>query len=133
LSVTSNFGEALLLEKLAHQPQRGPAVAAALQQHVEDLALVVDGAPQIHPPAGDPNHHLVEMPSVARPLPALSQLARDHRTKFQHPTTYRFVGDVEPTLSICELWPLPRAESAGEHPRSSRPCGPPAVVDLISR
>jgi hypothetical protein len=31
----------LFLEQLAHQPQR-PGVAPALNQHVEDLALVVD-------------------------------------------------------------------------------------------
>jgi hypothetical protein len=33
--------EALLLEKLAHQPQYRSAVAAALDQHVQDLALMV--------------------------------------------------------------------------------------------
>ena len=37
--------EALLLEQLAHQPQRRPAIAAALDQHVQDLALVIDGTP----------------------------------------------------------------------------------------
>ena len=57
MSVTSNFGtKPLLLEKLAHQPQRRPAVAATLDQHVEDLAFVVDGTPEVHPLAGDPNN-----------------------------------------------------------------------------
>jgi hypothetical protein len=56
------FGrETLLLEQLAHQPQRRPGVASALDQHVEDLALAVDGPLQIHPLAGDPHHHLVEV------------------------------------------------------------------------
>jgi hypothetical protein len=65
------FGcEPLLLEQLAHQPQRRPSVASALNQHVEDLALVVDGAPEIHPLAGDPNHHLVEVSAIARPRTA---------------------------------------------------------------
>jgi len=65
------FGcEALLLEQLAHQPQRRPSVASALDQHVEDLALMVDGTPEIHPLAGDPHHHLVEMPAIARPRTA---------------------------------------------------------------
>jgi hypothetical protein len=59
---------------------------------------VVDGAPEIHPPACDPKHHFVEMPSVARPRPALPQLAGDQRTEFQHPAPHRFVGDVEPSL-----------------------------------
>ena len=41
------FGcEALLLEQLTHQPQRRPSVASALDQHVEDLALVVHGPPE---------------------------------------------------------------------------------------
>ena len=56
----------LLSEKLAHQPQRRPAVAAALDQHVEDLAFVVDGTPEVHPLAGDPDNHLVQVPSIAR-------------------------------------------------------------------
>jgi hypothetical protein len=49
-----------------------PGVASALNQHVKDLALVVDGPPQIHPLAGDPHHHLVEMPAIARPRTTLA-------------------------------------------------------------
>jgi hypothetical protein len=33
---------------------------------------VIDGAPQVHPFAGNPDHHLVEVPYVDGPL-----LARD--------------------------------------------------------
>jgi hypothetical protein len=43
--------QALLFEQLAHQPQRGVLVAAGLNKHIEDLAFVIYGAPQIHPPA----------------------------------------------------------------------------------
>jgi predicted glycosyltransferase len=57
----------LLLKKFAHQSQRCSAVTPALNQHVEDLTLVIDGTPEVHPLAGDPDHHLVQMPSVARP------------------------------------------------------------------
>jgi hypothetical protein len=68
LSVTSNFRrEALLLEQLAHQPQCRPRVATALDQHVEHLALVIDSSPELHPLASDPNHHLIQMPAIARP------------------------------------------------------------------
>jgi hypothetical protein len=56
----------LLSEKLAHQPQCRPTAAAALDQHVEDLAFVVDGTPEVHPLAGDPNDHLVQVPAIAR-------------------------------------------------------------------
>ena len=48
--------KSLLLEKLAHQPQRGSAVAPALNQHVEDLTFVIDSTPKVHPLAGDPHH-----------------------------------------------------------------------------
>jgi hypothetical protein len=58
------FGhKSLLSEKLAHQPQRCPAVATTLGQHVEDLAFVT---PEIHPLPGDPNNHLVQVPAIAR-------------------------------------------------------------------
>jgi hypothetical protein len=50
----------LAFEKLAHQPQRRALVAAALDEHIEDLAFVIRGAPQIHPTTGDPNNHFVE-------------------------------------------------------------------------
>src|SRR5690349_18776440 len=39
---------------------------------VEDLALVVDGAPEIHLFAGDPDQYLVQMPSITRPRTASS-------------------------------------------------------------
>jgi hypothetical protein len=76
----------LLLEKLAHQPQRGSAIAPALNQHVDDLTFVVDSAPKIPPPAGDPDHHLVEVPVIARPRTALPQSLPNHWSEFQHPT-----------------------------------------------
>ena len=55
--------EALFIEQLAHQPKCRLRIAPTLNEHVEDLALVVDGAPQVHPFTGDPNDHLVEVPS----------------------------------------------------------------------
>ena len=85
-------------EKLAHQSQRRPAVAATLDQHVEDLAFVVDGTPEVHPLAGDPNNHLVQVPSIARPRATLAQPSRDRGTELQHPAPHRFVGDVKPSF-----------------------------------
>src|SRR6516225_6634012 len=41
--------EALFPEQLAHQPERRPRIAPRLNEHLDDLALVVDGAPQVHP------------------------------------------------------------------------------------
>ena len=39
------WGEGILLQKLAHQFQSGMLVALGLDQHIENLALGVDGAP----------------------------------------------------------------------------------------
>src|SRR5260370_4098760 len=90
--------ETLLLEQLAHQPQPRTGVASALDQHVEDLALVIDGTPQIHALAGDAHYQLVEMPAVARPRATLAQPSRDRGTELQHPAPHRFVGDIEPSF-----------------------------------
>ena len=69
--------EALFLEQLAHQPECRLRISPTLNEHVEDLALVVDGAPQVHLFPVDPDDHLVEVPSRARAGAALPQLARD--------------------------------------------------------
>jgi hypothetical protein len=44
---------------------RGPAVAPTLNQHVENIDLVVDGTREAHPFVGDPDHHLVQAPAIA--------------------------------------------------------------------
>ena len=90
--------EALLSHQLAHEPDGSAPISPALNQDVEDLAFVIDGAPEIHPLARDPDDHLVEMPSIARPRTALPQPPCDHRAEFQHPAAHALVGDVEPAL-----------------------------------
>src|ERR1700736_1213420 len=47
------WAKAIFLQQLAHQFKRRPFVPPSLDQHVEDLALGVDGAPQIDHPAID--------------------------------------------------------------------------------
>ena len=59
---------------------------------------MIDGTPQIHPLAGDPHHHLVEMPAIARPRATPTQPLCDRGTELPHPAPYGFLGDVEPAL-----------------------------------
>ena len=54
--------EAVFLQKLAHRLQHGPLVPFRLDQHVEDLAFGVDGAPQIDHAAIDFQVGLNQMP-----------------------------------------------------------------------
>ena len=90
--------EALLAEQLAHQPDGCALVPSALNQDLEDLALMIDRAPQIHMPAGDAGDHFVEMPAITRSRTAPPQSPSDRRSEFEHPTANALVGDVEPTL-----------------------------------
>jgi hypothetical protein len=89
----------LLLEQLAHQPQGGPRIAPALNQHVENLALLVYRTREryIRSPAIRTNH-LIQMPSTARARATPLQPASDHWSEFQHPASDGLIGDVEPPL-----------------------------------
>ena len=55
--------KAVFLQKLAHEFQCRPFVPFRLDQHVEDLALGIDGAPKIDHAAIDFQIDLVQMPS----------------------------------------------------------------------
>jgi len=90
--------EALLAEQLAHEPDSCALVSSALNQDLEDLALMIDRAPQVHMPAGDPDDHFVEMPAITRSRTAPSQSPGDRRSEFEHPTANALVGNVEPAL-----------------------------------
>src|SRR5260370_40648231 len=61
-------------------------VSFRLNQHIEGLALRVDGPPEIDHTAVDFQINLVEVPSRVRFRAALSQVGRDHRTEMVHPT-----------------------------------------------
>src|SRR5260370_23804133 len=69
-----------------------------MNQHVENLALVNDGAPQVHPLAGDANHHRVEVPSVARAWTGPSKPAGKSGPEFQNPPSHRFIGNLQASL-----------------------------------
>jgi hypothetical protein len=58
LSVTSTSGA----EELAHQSHGSGCIALSLHKYVENLAFIVDRAPQPEPLFGNHHGHLVEMP-----------------------------------------------------------------------
>ncbi len=53
---------------------------------------------KVHPFAGDPNHHLVEVPSIARARAAPPQLSCDPGPEFQNPAPHRFIGNLQAAL-----------------------------------
>jgi hypothetical protein len=56
--------EGLLSQQLAHKLDGRALVPSALNHYVEDLAFVVNRAPQVHRLARNPDNHFVEMPYV---------------------------------------------------------------------
>ena len=67
------------LEQLAKEPRGGVAIPARLEQDVDDLAILVDGPPEVMTLAADRHDEFVQMPRVAdwpRPTPEPSRVGR---------------------------------------------------------
>ena len=90
--------EAVLFEQLAHQFHGCSLVSPWLHQQIENLAFVVDRAPQPEPPARNRHGHLVEMPPRRWPWASMAKLSGEQRPEFQNPSSHRFVGDIQTAL-----------------------------------
>src|SRR5208282_5783022 len=88
----AGLGRRRVLQELAHQFQRGVLVSLGLDQHVENLALSINGPPQVDHLAVDFQIDLVEMPRRVRLRATLSQVGRNHWSETVHPTPNRLVG-----------------------------------------
>ena len=58
-------GRTLLFQKLAHQPLCSLGITAALDQNIENEAVLIDGAPEPVSLSPDGDNGLVEVPFVA--------------------------------------------------------------------
>jgi hypothetical protein len=85
--------ESLVLQQLAHQAQGCILVAPGLNEYVEDLAFIIDGAPQIHLPTGNCDEDFVEMPSPSRCRAHGPQATRIDRAEVDHLSADRLMGD----------------------------------------
>ena len=84
--------ETVFLKQLAHELQRGMFVPFRLDQHIEDLAFGVDGAPQVDHAAIDLHIDLIQMPTRVGFGPAFTLVRRDHRPKVVYPAPNGLVG-----------------------------------------
>jgi hypothetical protein len=96
-----------------------------LDHKVQDLAFVVDGAPQIHPPSADPADHLVEVPTRGRGRPTTSQTLGDQGTELDGPTPDRLVAYLDPALRQ-QLLDVSKTEAESK-------VQPHGVADHVSR
>ena len=96
-------GTAVALERLLHEGHRRGLVAGLGDKALEDLAFVIDRAPQVAHLAVHLHVHLVEVPlplakapHAADPLPA--DVGSEHRAEPVPPVAHRLVADVDPAL-----------------------------------
>ena len=85
-------------ERLAHQLQRGALVALGLDRHIQNLALGVDGAPQIDHAPIDFQIDLVKMPDRMRLGTALPQFRCNDRPEMIHPASDSFARNCNAAL-----------------------------------
>ena len=83
----------LPLQQLAQQPLGCSLVAPALHQNVKHHAGLIHRPPQPVLHTGDLEHDLIEMPFVARPRQAATDLMGESLTKFACPLPYGFMAD----------------------------------------
>ena len=87
------WNEAIFLQKLAHQFQRSVLVSFGLDQHIEDFAFGVDGAPQIDHAARDFQIDFIQMPGGVGLGSASAQIRGDDRPEMVHLTSDRLIRD----------------------------------------
>ncbi len=72
--------------------------AAALDEEIQHLTLVVDRPPEPVFTAADRNHHFIEVPMIARSRPRTADIRRNRRPELQEPPPDRLVGCVNTSL-----------------------------------
>jgi hypothetical protein len=80
------FGvDALVAQQFPEELQGSRLVAALLDQHVQNLAFIVDGAPELHAPAADLYHDLNQMSARGGRRSAAAQGRRDGKSELVGP------------------------------------------------
>ncbi len=97
-------------EQLAKEPFGGVPVSAALRQDVQNVAVLIDGAPQVVKLAVHGEIDFIEMPLIASLGAATSQGIGEFLAKFQAPLPDGFVTDDRTTCGQ-QLLDVTKAEA----------------------
>src|SRR3984957_3808552 len=84
------------LQELCHEPLRRAAVSAALDEDVEDKAILIDGAPEPMLLARDRDEDFVQMPFVAARGSPLADLISEPLAELLSPLAHGLVGHANP-------------------------------------
>ena len=107
----------LPLQQRAEQACRRPTVATRLDEAIEDVALLIDGAPERVPPSLDGDEALVQVPDVAQPALSTREPARVYRTNREAPPPGRCVGHRAAAVGPGDLRHRERSHRRGETAR----------------
>ena len=103
------------LEELPEELLRGPLVAPALDQDIEHVVVLIDGAPQVMTLPVDRQKHLVQVPFVAWLGAPTLQLIGVVLPKLQTPLPDGFMRDVDPACKEQLLYiAVTQREAVGE-------------------
>jgi len=101
----------LFANELTQKPLGGVAVASALNQSIENEALLVYGAPQPMLLAIDRDDDLVEMPLVAQARSSAADFVGEVPAEFLGPAPNRFMADDNPP---CRQKVLDHSQAEGK-------------------
>ena len=87
------WDKAIFLQKLAREFKRGAFVPFRLDQHIEDFALGIHGAPKINHATADFQIDLVKMPGGVWLGSTFAQVRRNQGPEIIHPAPNGLVGD----------------------------------------
>jgi hypothetical protein len=90
----------LAFEQATEKPFSSLLIAAALHENINDIAVLIDGSPQILLLSLNRDKHFVEMPGVTQAALSFFQFASISRTKLLTPLTNGFIGDGD--AAFCE-------------------------------
>src|SRR5918997_3935580 len=117
---------ALPLQQLAQQALGGALITPALDQHVEDDAVLVDRAPQPVLLAGDLENDLIQMPLIARARQPTADLIGERLAEFERPLPHALMAD-DDAASGQHLLDHAQAEREAEIMRWTVPAYPEKV------
>src|ERR1700722_4230131 len=84
------------LQELCHEPLRRAAVSPALDEDVEDKAILIDGAPEPMLLARDRDEDFVQMPFVAASGSPLADLISERLAELLSPLAHGLIGNTNP-------------------------------------
>jgi hypothetical protein len=73
-------------------------IAPSLHEQVENLAFVVNRAPEPELPARDRHGHFIKMSPRGWPRASTPKFSGEQRPELQYPSSHRFVGDIQTAL-----------------------------------